>query len=229
VVDRRIVGKLTGADGFPAANIRVELVPTRPTEQNQLPFAIAETTTGSDGTYELRNIKSGEYYLGINPARTPSKDMPYTRYFYPGTEDPSHAGVVFVEEEPGTATYQFPIPAPQKQRSVAGFVHWPDGRPAEKVGILLEDIRWPWQTNVILTTTDSNGHFEISAFDRTAYRIHAVTMGRFTNETVSAEPMPLGPGTDLSKPLQLILTRKGHSAAELAGKGLERWRAGSGL
>ena len=229
VVDRRIVGKVTGADGFPAANIRVELVPTRPTEQNQLPFAVAETTTGSDGTYELRNIRSGEYYLGINPARTPSKDMPYTRYFYPGTEDPSHAGVVFVEEEPGTATYQFPIPAPQKQRSVAGFVYWPDGRPAEKVGILLEDIRWPWQTNVILTTTDSKGHFEISAFDRTSYRIHAVTMGRFTNETVSAEPMPLGPGTDLSKPLQLILTRKGHSAAELAGKGLERWRAGIGL
>src|ERR1700675_3573671 len=65
--------------------------------------------------------------------------------------------------------------------------------------------------------TDSKGHFEISAFDGTAYRIHAVTMGRFNNETVSAELMPLGPGTDLSKPPQLILTRKGHSAAELIG------------
>jgi hypothetical protein len=54
-------------------------------------------------------------------------------------------------------------------------------------------------------------------------------MARFTSETVSAEPIPLGPGTDLSKPLQLILIRKGHSAAELVGKGLERWRAGLGL
>jgi hypothetical protein len=171
----------------------------------------------------------GEYYLGINLARTPSKEVPYTRYFYPGTEDTSHAGIVFIEEEPGAATYQFPIPAPQKPRPVAGFVYWPDGRPAEKIGILLEDIRWPWQTNSILTTTDSKGHFEISAFDGTAYRIHAVTMGRFNNEIVSAEPMPLGPGTDLNKPLQLILTRKGHSAAELTGKGLERWRGGLGL
>jgi hypothetical protein len=229
VVDRRLVGKVIGADGFPAANIRVELVPMRPTEQNQLPFPIAETTTGSDGAYELRNIRSGEYYLGINLARTPSKEMPYTRYFYPGTEDPSHAGVVFVEEEPGVSTYQFSLPAPQKERQVAGFVYWPDGQPAEKVGIFLEDIRWQWRTNAILATTDAKGHFEISAFDRTAYRIHAVTMGRVTNETVSAEPMPLDPGTDLSKPLQLILTRKGHSATELTGKGLERWHAGLGL
>jgi hypothetical protein len=186
----------------------VELVPTRPTEQNQLPFPIAETATGSNGEYELRNIRSGEYYLGINLAHTPSKDMPYTRYFYPGTEDPSHAGIIFIEEGPGAATYQFPIPAPQKQRPVTGLVDWPDGRPAENVGILLEDIRWPWRTSVILTTTDSKGHFEISVFDGTAYRIHAVTMGRRTNESFSAEPMPLGPETDVSKPLLLASRAK---------------------
>ena len=229
VVDRRIVGKVTGADGFPAANIRVELVPTRPTEQNQLPFPIAETATGSNGEYELRNIRSGEYYLGINLAHTPSKDIPYTRYFYPGTEDPSHAGIIFIEEGPGAATYQFPIPAPQRQRPVTGLVGWPDGRPAENVGILLEDIRWPWRTSVILTTTDSKAHFEISVFDGTAYRIHAVTICRRTNESFSAEPMPLSPETDVSKPLVLVLTRKGNSAAELSGKGLDRWRAGLGL
>ena len=142
--------------------------------------------------------------------------MPYARYFYPGTEDPSHAGVIIVEQGPGTATYRFPIPAPQKQRVVEGFVYWPD-------------VRWPWQTNVISTTTDPKGQFEISAFNGTAYRIHAVTMARTINESVSAEPLALSPGTDLSKPLHLILTRKGHSAAELIGKGLERWRAGLGF
>jgi hypothetical protein len=229
VVDRRIVGKVTGADGLPAPNIQVELVPTRPTQQNQLPFPVTETRTGGDGAYTLKDIRPGEYYLGINLARTPSKDMPYTRYFFPGTEDPPRAGVAIVEQAPGSGTYDFMIPAPQEQRRVEGFVSWPDGRPAEGVAILLEDVRWPWQTSVISATTDPKGHFEISAFDATAYRVHAVTMARFTNETVSAEPIPLGPGTDLSKPLQLILIRKGDSAAELVGKGLERWRAGLGL
>jgi hypothetical protein len=229
VIDRRIVGKVTGADGLPSANIQVELIPTRPTQQNQLPFPVTETRTGADGAYTLKDIRPGEYYLGINLARTPSKDMPYTRYFFPGTEDPSRAGVAIVEQGPGSGTYDFMIPVPQKQRSVEGFVYWPDGRPAEGVGILLEDVRWPWQTSVISATTDQKGHFEISAFDATAYRVHAVTMARFTNEAISAEPIPLGPGTDLSKPLQLILVRKGHSAAELVGKGLQRWRAGLGL
>ena len=82
---------------------------------------------------------------------------------------------------------------------------------------------------MVSATTDQKGHFEISVFDGTAYRIHAVTMARFINEAVSAEPVPLGPGTDLSKTLQLILIRKGHSAAEMVGKGLERWRSGLGL
>src|SRR6516165_12498047 len=81
VVDRRIAGKVTGADGLGAANIQVELVPRRPTQQNQLPFPVAETRTGGDGTYTLKDIRPGEYYLGINLAHTPSKDMPYTRYF----------------------------------------------------------------------------------------------------------------------------------------------------
>jgi hypothetical protein len=99
----------------------------------------------------------------------------------------------------------------------------------EKVQIMIEDIRWPWQTSVVAAITDATGHFEIRVFEGTAYRIHVVTMAQFTNQSLSAEPFPLGPGADLSEPLRLVLTRKGHSAAELTGKGLERWRAGLGL
>jgi hypothetical protein len=230
VVNRRIVGKLTDADGLPAANIQVELVPRRPTEQNSsLPSPVAETKTGADGAYELRNVRAGEYYLGINLVRTPSKEMPYTRYFYPGTDDPSAAITVIVPEGPGTTTYHFPIPAPQKQRQVEGFVYWPDGRPGSNVRIVLEDVRWPWRISTTAATTDSSGHFEITAFDGTSYRIHAVTMANFTNQASSAEPIPLVPSTDLSKPLQLILVRKGNSAAELINKGLDQWRAGRGF
>ena len=229
VVDRRITGKVTGVDGFPVAGIEVQLVPTRPTQENQLPFPVAEAKTDDTGTYEIRNLRPGEYYLGINLARTPSKEMPYTRYFYPGTEDPSHAGVVVIKRSQGSGTFDFPIPEPQRERIVEGFVFWPGGRPAEEVEILLEDPRWPWQTSTVLATTDPSGHFKISAFDRTEYRIHAVTMARFTNQCVSAGPQSLVPGADLSRPLQLMLTKRGHSAAELTGKGLERWRAGLGL
>jgi hypothetical protein len=229
VVDRRINGKVTGADGRPAAGVQVELVPTKPDGINSLPFPIAQATTEADGTYELRNVRSGDYYLGINLAHTPSKQMPYTRYFYPGTEDPSRAGIVTVRQESGSQTFNFPIPAPQSQRIVEGFVYWPEGRAAAKAQIMLEDPRWPWQTMVISTATDATGHFSVAVFDATAYRIHAINPAQLTNECISAEPYPLSPDTDLSKPIRLILTRKGHSAAELVRTGLDRWRAGLGL
>src|ERR1043166_8126034 len=41
---------------------------TRPTPQNPLPFPVAKTRTGSDGIYEVRNIRPGEYYLTISCA-----------------------------------------------------------------------------------------------------------------------------------------------------------------
>jgi hypothetical protein len=50
-----------------------------PEHVNQLPFPVADTRTAADGSYELRNLRPGEYYLGINLVRTPSADMPYTR------------------------------------------------------------------------------------------------------------------------------------------------------
>jgi len=229
MVDRTIVGKVTGADGMPAANVMVDVVPARPTPQSQLPLPERQAKTAEDGTYEIVHLRPGEYYLGINLAHTPSKEMPYTRYFFPGTEDPAGATIVVVGQGASRITHHFPIPAPQREKRVEGFVRWPDGRPADKVAILLEDLRWPWQTSFILTNTDANGHFEIVAFGGTAYRLHAVSFARFTTDSVSAEPLPLGPATDLSKPLQMVLTRKGASSADLSGKGLERWRAGLGF
>jgi len=155
--------------------------------------------------------------------------MPYARFFYPGTDDPSRAGIVVVKQGPGTASYDFPIPTPQKRRRVEGFVYWPDGHAAAEVEIMLEDVRWPWQTSMVSATTDARGHFEIQAFDGTIYRVHAITRANFTDEATSAEPILLGPATDVRKPLRLVLTRKGHSAADLTGRGLDRWRSGQGL
>jgi len=188
-----------------------------------------QAKTAADGTYEIAQLRPGEYYLGINLAHTPSKEMPYTRYFFPGTEDPAGATIVVVGQGATTITHHFPIPAAQREKKVEGVVRWPDGRPADKVAISLEDVRWPWQTSFILTNTDANGHFEIVAFDGTIYRLHVVNFAPTTTESVSAEPLPLGPTTDLSKPLQLVLSRRGASSAELSGKGLERWRAGLGF
>ena len=48
------------------------------------------------------------------------------------------------------------------------------------------------QTNAVAAVTDVKGHFEISVFEGTAYRIHA--MEQFTNQRLYAEPLPFRPG-----------------------------------
>jgi hypothetical protein len=221
VVDRRIVGKVIGADGLPAANIRVELVPTRPPEQinypspclKRPPAATAPTNCEISGRENITWHQSGSHSIERHAVHS---------LFLSWNGRSVSCWRRLRRRRARRRQVSIPDSRTAKQRQVAGFVYWPNGRPAEKVGVLLEDIRWPWQTNAILTTSDSNGHFEISAFDGTAYRIHAVTMVRFTNETVSAEPMTLDPGTDPSKPIQT----DPHTKRTLCGR-IDRQRAGT--
>ena len=84
---------------------------------------------------------------------------PFTRWFYPGTENPAVAGIVHVSDKAEVLRFDLSLPAPQHERAIQGVVFWPDGRPAERVNIFLEDPRWPWQTNSVASTTDKQGRF----------------------------------------------------------------------
>lgn len=224
-LDRTVSGRIMGKDGQPAAGVTVEAVPTRPRYENDLPEAADSSTTDGNGRYELRRLTTGDYYLGISLSRTPTLQNPYTRWFYPGLEDPAAAGIVHVSDRPEVLRFDLTLPDPQHERAVQGAVWWPDGRPAEGVNIFLEDPRWPWQIYTVAATTDKQGRFAVHALDGTRYRIHAATLA---NGPVSAEPVPIESGV---KPLdlKLVLTRKGYSPRDGIGKGLDDWRKGLGL
>jgi hypothetical protein len=225
-LDRHVSGRILTRDGLPAAGVTVEAVPTRPRHENDLPFAADSSTTDADGRYELRSLTTGDYYLGISLGRSPTLQNPYTRWFYPGTEDPAAAGILHVSDKAEVLRFDLTLPLPQHDRVIQGVVFWPDGRLAEGANISLEDPRWTWQafTNVA-ANTDKQGRFTMHVLDGTGYRIHAAA---FANGPVSAEPVRIDPGGN-PLDLKLVLTRKGYTPRNGIDKGLDDWRQGLGL
>lgn len=224
-LDRVVTGRVLTRDGLPASGVTIEAVPRRPRHENELPFPADTATTNADGRYALRGFTTGDYYLGISLGRTPSMENPYTRWFYPGTEDPSSAHIVHVSDKPEKQSYDLTLPRKQNPRSIEGQVVAQDGTPAAGVQIFLEDPRWPWQVSIVAAITDAGGRFSITGLDATKYRVHAV---RPVNPSTSAEPVTVESGTTPAR-ITLVLTRKGHTPAEQVRRGLDEWRSGRGL
>jgi len=225
-LDRVVTGRLLTKDGMPAGGVVIEAVPRRPRREYELPYAVDSAETDKDGRYELRNLAAGDYYLGLSLAHSPTIAMPYTRWFYPGTEDATAAVFVHVSDNPEKQQFDMTVPSPQNPRILAGSVVWPDGRPAVGAQVILEDPRWPWQMAFSTPSTDDAGRFKTTALAGTTYRIHAVSLQ--TNGPTSAEPVSVAPGAGPAK-VVLVLTRKGHTHSEQAVKAIEALRSGQGL
>ena len=226
-LDRVVSGRIFDRGGQPASGVTVEAVPTRPRFENELPFAADSSPTDENGRYELRRLTKGDYYLGVSLSHSPTLQNPYTRWFYPGSEDPAAAGIVHVSDKSEVLRFDLTIPDPQHDRVISGTVFWPDGRVAEGVNLFLEDPRWPWMNfSIVAATTDKQGRFVLHALDGTRYLLHAAT---HVSEPVSAEPVPVDSGA-APLDLKLVLTRKGYSPRDGAtSKALDDWRKGLGL
>jgi 5-hydroxyisourate hydrolase-like protein (transthyretin family) len=197
----------------------------RPRQQNDLPLAADSAPTDSNGHYELLQLTTGDYYLGISLSRAPALRNPYARWFYPGTEDPVRAAILHVSDRPEAQRFDLVLPVEQHDRVLQGGIFWPDGRPAKGVYVFLEDPRSPWQNSIVADTTDEQGRFTVHALDGTTYHLHAVSQSK---GPVSAEPVPIASGSN-ALDVKLVLTRKGNTIGDNFGKGLENWRKGSGL
>ena len=207
LLDRRVIGRVTTKAGLPAAKLMIEVLPAHPAP-NDSPIAHDSATTGDDGRYLFEYLRTGDYYLGINLDRPPSRENPYARWFFPGTEDQSKATIVHLAETPGVQELALTLPDPQQDRIIEGVVLWPDGQPA-RATVRLEDPRWPWWASGT-SAANEDGHFLVHAFDGTHYRLHVTAGRRGDPQGVSAEPVEIAPGGEPLK-LRLLLTRPGDS------------------
>jgi hypothetical protein len=200
MLDRRILGRVLTRAGLPAAKVMIEMVSVHPGPYGSW---IEQGISDVDGLYEFEQVRTGDFYLGVNLDRPASPDMPYGQWYFPGTADPAGATIVHLPGTPGVQTFDLILPEPQKDRIVEGVVVWPDGRPA-RARIVIEDPRWPG--SAAMEGSDADGHFLLHSYDGTMYRLHAVG----GESSISAEPVEIQPSSTPLK-LRLILTRPGDS------------------
>jgi hypothetical protein len=196
----RIDGRVMTNSGAPAARIEIQL-----RSAGDVPADGA--MTGPDGRYELRIIRPGQYYLGINLNHTATRDAPYPRWFYPGTDDPASATKITFSGHPEVRTYDLTLPGRQPERTIDGIVLRADGQPQPRAVVTIFDAS---QAVVAQAFADQSGRFALQAFAQTAYRLHAVWPGMTPAEAASAVPMNIEPDTGPLS-LRLTLTQPGNS------------------
>jgi hypothetical protein len=219
-LDRAVTGRVLNRDGQPVTGVGIEAVPARPRFPNEMPSAADSATTDTGGRYTLPHLRAGDYFLGVSLTHPPTPEQPYTRWFYPGTEDPARAVLLHVLDKPGAQRFDLTLPPAQHDRTVRGIVYWPDGRPAEGVNVHTQDPRWPWWPVMASARTGADGRFSLQVLDGTAYRLHAI---QFANPPVSAAPAPIAPGTAPLE-LQLVLTQRGNSMTDSPRGAALDWR-----
>jgi hypothetical protein len=224
-LDRAISGRVLTSSGVPAPGVLVEAVRARPLYENELPHAVDLAETDAFGQYKLRALTTGDYYIGVSLSRSPRIDAPYTRWFYPGTEDPQSATLVRIADKPEAQTVDLTLPPRQKARRIEGTVVWPDGTAANHVEITLEDPRWSWNIYFVEARTDNEGRFIVSVLDGTRYRVRAI--GRRGPESFTSEVVAVEPGTAPAN-VRLVLSRKGFLKPQ-EDESLKAWRSGQGL
>ncbi len=201
-----LVGQVTTKDGRPAARIEVEVGSSRGLE--------ASAMTDAEGRYQLRVSRPGLYQLGVNLTHTATRETPYPRWFYPGTEAPSAAANVEFLGRPDRRTYDFVLPERQKERELEGSVWMADGRPAPVVRLFALDSS---QAVVAQETAGPNGHFSLRVFAGVPYELHAVWPGNTPADAISAVPTDIPAGSG-SLTLRLTLDQAGNSFADASRK-----------
>ena len=194
----RIIGRVMTRDGLSAPGVEVQVRSTQET-------AGESRTTGSDGRYELRVVRPGRYYLGINLNHSPTSDTPYPRWFYPGTEEQAAAAIIDFSGKPDIRTYDFTLPDRQNERVIEGIVLMSEGRPMPRARV---SVLYSSETAVAHEIADHEGRFALRVFVDVSYRLHAVWPGDTPNNAVSAVPIAIQPGSDRLS-LRLVLTQQG--------------------
>jgi len=123
--DGRISGRVLDSHGDPVPGQYVELVPL---DRGVTPEF--SHYSGNDGTYELKGVHPGSYYLGVNLSHPPSVKSPYFRTYAPDVHQRETAPIVHVDRAAKLTDRDIYLNVRCAPRPVPGVVLWPDGRPA---------------------------------------------------------------------------------------------------
>jgi len=172
--DGSISGRITDSDGKPGAKADIAIV-RADDKVSRLKTRVSSATADKDGRFILERVPPGNYVLGVNITVAPEKDAPYRPTWYPDAATRQEAKIIEVGPGEKLSGYDLVIPRRLAERTIAGTVIWPDGRPSAKAHIYLSPSAQPGQGTGGLKSiyTDNQGHFKITGYEGIAYYVVA--------------------------------------------------------
>jgi hypothetical protein len=200
-----INGKLVDAEGKPASDVTIHLVPVNASNQALVSNETYETSTEQDGRYRFDWLAAGRYLVVVNPQGQPaSYASPYRRTYYPDVADSSQATVIVVAEGQNVKLDDFHLPPKLPSMNIEGIVRWADGSPARGANVFLELA--DQQRREMGAMVDEQGHFSLSAFEGLKYTVHAKF--RENSKPMHAAPISV-PADKKLQPVTLIIDQPG--------------------
>jgi Tissue inhibitor of metalloproteinase len=190
--DSSVRGRVFGKDGKVLAKATVQLIPSNSPDSLNVD-EVYEAESNSKGEYELRAVPTGSYFLGINLARSPDKNQPYGRTFYPNTSVRESAKVFEIALGQRMSAIDIKLSRRLKPIIVFGQVVFENGRPAADVSVTLEDVNRPaYCVNGCDNRTDSNGYFRLTGYAGFSYFVVAYDSSdefdKYEQKTISSPP-----------------------------------------
>ncbi len=197
-------GRVLDSSGRPVQT-NVVLVPVTNSQRGKAD----EGYSTADGTFTVRNVGPGDYFLGVNLSEPPRErsglSAPWQPTYYPGAQDRKLATQIHFDSAQRLQGFEFRLPPPLKQRMITGLVAWANGQPAMAFVELKDN---EFEGNVDLGNSGRDGRFTVTGvFDR-PYSISAV-VGIGDGETPMHSPK-INLGLSMSGPVRLVLSLPGR-------------------
>jgi 5-hydroxyisourate hydrolase-like protein (transthyretin family) len=168
--DTRMTGKVLDAQGMPAADVLMELVPFSREDKSYPEFV----RTDKEGRYELKLLKPARYYLGVRiHGSAGSTYVPYPQTYYPGVNDQSQATVITIAEGQRLQLEELILPARFNERTLNGIVVDPDGTPVAGAVVWLKERQYNDSDMPYRRETDSEGRFSYQVYEGIKYELNA--------------------------------------------------------
>jgi len=168
--DTRVRGKLFDAQGQPATDVLMELVPADG-QDNGFPTLI---TTDKEGRYEMKLVRPGRYLFGVRIfGSAGSTYMPFPRTYYPGVREADRAAVITVVEGQRIDLNDLILPTRLVERVLNGIVVDTEGRPVSGATVWLKENEYQDRDMPYRKDTDSDGRFSFKVFEGINYDLKA--------------------------------------------------------
>jgi hypothetical protein len=168
--DTRITGKVLDAQGMPAADVMMELVPAT----RQVGWHPSNEKTDKEGWFVMKLVKPGRYYLGVRIyGMAGATYVPYPQTYYPGVKARSDATIITISEGQRIELEELVLPARFIDRTLSGIVVDPDGTPVAGAVVWLKERQYEDTDMPYRRETDSEGRFSFPVYEGIKYSLSA--------------------------------------------------------